>query len=165
MNLLAVSLGLNFIMGITSIIIFYKLSKVVLSNERMSFKAAILFTINPATVFHLAPYTASAFSVFTFFGFYMFFKHNPRGLPSCYQILMACLPLCFAVGIRSNGLFYCIIVGFVIFLKLVCLLKSSSNFFLKILKLGAVVIFGLSILAMFISVFVIVLYEPYLSYC
>jgi phosphatidylinositol glycan class V len=82
--ILGISLTYNYIMGIASIVLFYKLSLKVLQDENWSFKAAIIFTLNPSIIFYLAPYTATTFSFLTFFGFFILFDNKKGKLPGYF---------------------------------------------------------------------------------
>ena len=113
------ALVLNFAFGVASVLLLYKLSWGVLGSESMAYKSALLFTINPATVFHLAPYTAAMFSAVSLFGLAILYPGSRWRLPGWMRVLCSSVVLMYSVGIRSNGLFFAAIVGYVIFLKLV----------------------------------------------
>jgi len=73
--------------------------------------------------------------------------------------------LSFATGVRSNGLFNSGVVGFVIFLKIIAALKSKNGILTKMIRVIGTALFGIFILMIFLSVFFLILFLPYLTFC
>lgn len=92
----------------------YRLSKLIIVDEKRSRIAAILFCFNPASIFFTAPYSESMFAWMSF-----------TAMELCVQNLsvFAALPLSMAVMTRSNGL---INLGFVFFYAILGFMKDKS---------------------------------------
>ena len=75
----------------------YKLGLIVLRDRDAARSAAVLFTLNPASVFHSAAYTESIFSLFSFAGF-LFLEGESFGGRN-----LASLCFALACATRSNG--------------------------------------------------------------
>ncbi|KAB0797766.1 hypothetical protein PPYR_08759 [Photinus pyralis] len=89
----------------------YKLTAVVL-NVDLAYKSAMLFCINPASIFFVAPYTECLFSYLTFKSMlhcvFIFDKYN-RKLNNYMKIIV---PTSLSACIRSNGVLN---IGFLIY--------------------------------------------------
>lgn len=85
---------LNQYIFIKSAVLVYRLGKKVVENEVISYKAALLFCINPASIFMSAPYSETLFSILTFSSMLQFERN---------QFWSACsIGLSFLT--RSNGI-------------------------------------------------------------
>lgn len=62
------SVVVNFIIFILSASVLHKLSLQVLRSEQLAYKAAILYCVNPASIFFVAPYSETLFACLTFCG-------------------------------------------------------------------------------------------------
>ncbi|XP_063605922.1 GPI mannosyltransferase 2-like [Penaeus indicus] len=143
---------LNFYLFIKTAAVFHRLSLVVLKNEILAYRAALLFCINPASIFFTAPYSEGLFAFLTFSALLT----NERRSTS-----VAALPFGLASAGRSNGL---VNIGFILYRKLL----DCSNYYYKIrnattesgqLSLLIVVIltFNYTLIPLFIGCFLVVL--------
>ncbi|RZF35968.1 hypothetical protein LSTR_LSTR005381 [Laodelphax striatellus] len=64
--LILTSVVINFVLFIKSAQVLYELSCAVLKNTEISYKAAILYCINPASIFFTAPYSETCYAFLTF---------------------------------------------------------------------------------------------------
>lgn len=87
----------------------YLLTNEITRNRRLSFLAAALFCINPASVFMTAVYTECLFAMFTFLGLLLLEKGYDWP---------AALSFALAAATRSNGILLC---GFLAFKWLLCI--------------------------------------------
>ena len=141
-----------------------------LGNQKLSFLSAIIFIINPASIFYTAVYTESLFTFVTLSSFYAFFSNpifNVRGMEkdnSCLKLLSALIvPLGFlviSVFVRSNGLFFIVIPGYF-------LMKTffRNCFARKIWKAQEMVFLGILSLMIILIPYFLVLAYPYFIYC
>ncbi|MCO5605109.1 hypothetical protein L7F22_059289 [Adiantum nelumboides] len=85
---------LNVTVFVLSALVLYKVSYLVLKDERLAYQSTALFCLNPASVFYASIYSESLFSLLTFAGLLEFLCGS--------QWRSACL---FAIsgGVRSNG--------------------------------------------------------------
>ncbi|KAI5083016.1 hypothetical protein GOP47_0002759 [Adiantum capillus-veneris] len=85
---------LNISVFVLSALFLYKVSFIVLKDERMAYQSTALFCLNPASIFYASIYSESLFSILTFAGL--------LELQCGSQWRSACL---FAIsgGVRSNG--------------------------------------------------------------
>ncbi|XP_011500370.1 PREDICTED: GPI mannosyltransferase 2 [Ceratosolen solmsi marchali] len=93
---------INFICFVKATLILYDLTEVVFKNTNVAYRAAILFCINPASIFFTALYTESMFAYLTFYSMLESTSNNP-----CVFISLGLSTL-----VRSNGL---INIGFPIY--------------------------------------------------
>lgn len=106
----------NFFIFVRTAVVFHKLSEHVLRDETLAYRAALLFCINPASVFFSAPYSEGLFALLTFSGLLF----NETRSSSSFSASVFGL----ASAARSNGL---VNVGFVLYRKL----QDCSNYFYK----------------------------------
>lgn len=93
------SVIVNFIIFILSASVLHRLSLQVLRNEQLAYKAAILYCVNPASIFFVAPYSETLFACLTFYGMLK------CGSGSTKTLSMGCgLPFGLAAVQRSNGI-------------------------------------------------------------
>lgn len=85
---------INFICFVKSAVILYDLSRKVLGDKTTAYKAAILYCINPASIFFTAAYSESMFAYLTFYIMISAIKSSR----------FVCLPIGLSAIIRSNGL-------------------------------------------------------------
>lgn len=114
-TLLISAVLLNFYLFLKTAVIFHKLSEEVLRNEVLAYRAALLFCVNPASVFFTAPYSEGLFAFLTFSA--LLFNETK-------STSVAALPFGLASAARSNGL---VNVGFILYRKL----QDCSNYFNK----------------------------------
>jgi len=81
----------------------YDLSRRVLKDEYLAYKAALFFAINPASIFFSAPYSESLNALLTFFALAKFTKAFSS---------KSCVAVCLASATRSNSI---INLGFVVY--------------------------------------------------
>uniref|UniRef100_A0ABD2WVF4 GPI mannosyltransferase 2 n=1 Tax=Trichogramma kaykai TaxID=54128 RepID=A0ABD2WVF4_9HYME len=85
---------INFVCFVKASLILYDLSLIVFKDIKIAYRAAILFCINPASIFFTALYTESMFAYLTFYTMLESIKNNP----------CVFLPLSLSSLVRSNGL-------------------------------------------------------------
>lgn len=100
------AVSLNFILFIKSAEIFYRLSREVLRDEVLAYRAAILFCVNPASIFFSAPYSETVFAFCTFSALLNYERGGGWAAPAHFGL---------AGAARSNGL---VNIGFVLYHKL-----------------------------------------------
>ncbi|KAF3422738.1 LOW QUALITY PROTEIN: hypothetical protein E2986_05855 [Frieseomelitta varia] len=118
-SVLIAAMLVNVICFVKSAVIFYDLSKTVLKTTNVAYKAAILYCINPATIFFSAAYSESLFAYLTM-------------LRSIKLDPYVSFPISLSILTRSNGV---INIGFPIYYQLQKLSydysKKHANFSLK----------------------------------
>ncbi|XP_033231842.1 GPI mannosyltransferase 2 isoform X1 [Belonocnema kinseyi] len=85
---------INFVCFVRSAVTLYDLSIVVLKNTNIAYKAAILYCLNPASIFFTAVYSESMFAYLTFRSMLAIVENDPYVF----------LPLSMSTLTRSNGL-------------------------------------------------------------
>ena len=95
--------AINFIAFPIATSALYLLTHEITRNRRLSFLAAALFCINPASVFMTAVYKECLFALFAFLGLFLLEKHLDW---------LAALSFSLAAATRSNGILLC---GFLAF--------------------------------------------------
>ncbi|KAI4482123.1 hypothetical protein M0802_013821 [Mischocyttarus mexicanus] len=103
-SLILAAVLINYLCFIKSVSIFFDLSKLVLKNTNIAYKAAILYSINPASIFFSAAYTETIFAYFTFYTMLESMKSN----------IFTIVPLGLSTLVRSNGI---VNVGFLIYFR------------------------------------------------
>lgn len=118
-NVLLISATLiNFVMFIKTAESLYKLGKIVTGNDTVANMAALLFCINPASVFMSACYTECVYAYLTITGLLKLEEH--RHLTSSVLFALSCLT-------RSNGLLNLGYLGYLLFKKGLQNFKSLRN--------------------------------------
>ena len=107
--------AINFIAFPLATSALYLLTHEITQNRRLSFLAAALFCINPASVFMTAVYTECLFAVFAFLGLFLLEKHYDWLAAVCFSL---------AVATRSNGILLC---GFLAFKWLLYIHDAHSK--------------------------------------
>ena len=87
-------------------LVLYRLSRAVLRNDVLAERAALLFCINPASIFMSALYTESLFALLSFLGMWALEALGTSGLS------LAALLFAASSAVRSNGAISC---GFLLF--------------------------------------------------
>ncbi|XP_012529446.1 GPI mannosyltransferase 2 isoform X2 [Monomorium pharaonis] len=105
---------INFVCFVKSAIIFYDLTEHVFQNTVTSYKAAILYCINPASIFFSAIYSESMFAYLTFYTM----LGSIEGISNIY------FPLALSTLVRSNGI---VNIGFPIYFELKKALCNSER--------------------------------------
>lgn len=113
--LLVSAVLVNFCLFVKTAVVFHKLSEVVLKSEVLAYRAALLFCINPASIFFSAPYSEGLFAFVTFSALLC----NETRSTSLAALLFG-----LASATRSNGL---VNVGFIMYKRL----QDCSNYFYK----------------------------------
>ncbi|ESN97415.1 hypothetical protein HELRODRAFT_85515, partial [Helobdella robusta] len=111
-----VAVLINFILFILSALTLYKFGLAVLKNEHLSYRAAQLFCVNPASIFFSAAYSESLFSLLTFAGL-LKLQSN--------KVLHASILFGLSAATRSNGL---VNMGFIVYYFLHFHLKAILKF-------------------------------------
>ncbi|KAK9308589.1 hypothetical protein QLX08_001449 [Tetragonisca angustula] len=121
-SVLIAAMLVNVICFVKSAVIFYDLSKAVLKTTNVAYKAAILYCINPATIFFSAAYSESLFAYLTYYSMLRAIKLDPY----------VSFPISLSILTRSNGV---INIGFPIYYQLQKVSydysKKHANFSLK----------------------------------
>ncbi|XP_076231085.1 phosphatidylinositol glycan anchor biosynthesis class V [Calliopsis andreniformis] len=124
-SIIVAAVLINTVCFVKSAVILYDLSKIVLKKKSVAYKAAILYCINPASIFFSAIYSESLFAYLTYYSMLESIKLNPY----------VCFPIGLSIFTRSNGM---VNIGFPIYFsfKKLCdgLLTKSENFSLKTLS-------------------------------
>ncbi|TPX55947.1 hypothetical protein PhCBS80983_g04916 [Powellomyces hirtus] len=107
-------------------VVLYRLGCRILRDERLAFRAAILFTITPAGLFMSSIYTESLFALLSFSGMLYFTKS--RYLPAA--LLWAA-----ATSVRANGMLH---AGFFVWEFIVLPISSQKKVDIRALILGTV---------------------------
>ena len=107
--------AINFIAFPLTTSALYLLTHEITHNRRLSFLAAALFCVNPASVFMTAVYTECLFAMFAFLGLFLLEKHWDW---------LAALSLSLAAATRSNGILLC---GFLAFKWLLYIHDAHSK--------------------------------------
>ncbi|XP_017763719.1 PREDICTED: GPI mannosyltransferase 2 [Eufriesea mexicana] len=122
-SVLIAAVLINIICFVKSAVVFYDLSKVVLKAS-VAYKAAILYCINPATIFFSAIYSESLFAYLTYYSMLKSIKLDPYVF----------FPIGLSILTRSNGI---VNVGFPVYFELRKLFytytEKDANFSLKAL--------------------------------
>lgn len=149
-------------------ITLYELTLIVLNND-LAYKSAILFCINPATVFFIAPYSECLFSYLTLKAmrncFLAFNKPSKVSNISKFKdIIEIIIPLSLSTSVRSNGILN---IGFITYFIIQFAfknlhLKSIKKLFIIILKYTVFLI--LIILTCSVPFILVQIYDYY-KYC
>ncbi|XP_046484973.1 GPI mannosyltransferase 2 [Neodiprion pinetum] len=105
------ALLINFICFVKSATVFYDLSKIVLKDTALAYKAAILYCINPASIFFSAFYSEAMFAWLSFNIMLAYVNNNPY----------IYLPIGLSILVRSNGL---INLGYPVYSYVRCLIRT-----------------------------------------
>lgn len=94
----------------------FEMSCIIL-NRKIAYRTTILFCINPATIFFVAPYSECVFSYFTFWAMLQcvrsYYKNNQsEAYGSFSNLLTISLPVALSIATRSNGLLN---IGFLVY--------------------------------------------------
>lgn len=109
-NLLISAVFVNMLVFVKSADILHKLSLRVLKSESRAYKSAILYCINPASIFFSAPYSETFFA---WMSFYTMLKCTDNETLRFANIdILSGLPAGFSMIIRSNGL---VNLGFILY--------------------------------------------------
>lgn len=138
---LSSSIAINFLLGFANVFLLFRLALKYNFNRHQALWTSILYMINPASVFFIAPYSESSFLFTQLLGHY-YLKSN--------QIFFS--SLCFALGgsIRSNGI---VSAGFIIYHYLKQIYRTKR------------VIFPIHYLILCLSPFAFVQYYQYNQFC
>eukprot|EP00033_Pygsuia_biforma_P004190 GCRY01004597.1.p1 GENE.GCRY01004597.1~~GCRY01004597.1.p1 ORF type:complete len:499 (-),score=98.37 GCRY01004597.1:191-1687(-) len=93
---------LNFTCFVGAACFLYKLGCVILQHEGRAYHAAVLFCVNPASIFFTALYTESIFALFSFAGMF-YYAVSKEWVSTLFFLLASCA--------RSNGF---ILTGFLV---------------------------------------------------
>ncbi|XP_018310329.1 GPI mannosyltransferase 2 [Mycetomoellerius zeteki] len=111
-TMIVAAILINFVCFVKSAIIFYDLTESVFQNTVTAYKAAILYCINPASIFFSALYSESMFAYLTFY----IMLGSMKCMPNIY------FPLALSTLARSNGI---VNIGFPIYFGLKNLCNSE----------------------------------------
>lgn len=112
--MLVAAVLINVVCFIKSAVIFYDLSRAVLKKSNIAYKAAVLYCINPASIFFSAVYSESLFAYLTFYSM----------LRSVRSDSYVAFPIGLSVLTRSNGI---INIGFPMYFQLKKLFHSYTG--------------------------------------
>lgn len=115
--LILVSIFLNNFLFVRSAMLLHRLSLLVLRSEKLAFISAILFCVNPASIFFSAAYSESLYSFLLFYGLLELEKKNS---------LVAYMAIGLTGAVRSNGL---VNLGFIAYKYLKMRFAMKMSFF------------------------------------
>ncbi|KAK7086657.1 hypothetical protein SK128_022209 [Halocaridina rubra] len=164
--LLLTSVLLNLVLFVKTSVVLFRLSEEVLRNEVLAYRAALLFCINPASIFFTAPYSECLYALLTF---------SALLINQTVSTSRATIPFALASLVRSNGL---VNIGFVLYRKLL----DCNNYYHKLrhattesgrlsLVLVVVLTFNYTLIPLFLGCFLVIVpfaafqYWCYVSYC
>ena len=113
--LLITAVAVNLICFIQSAKMLYALGVKVLGDDMLSYKAAQLYCINPASIFFSAAYSESMFALMSFWG--MFYVEDG-------SLLKAALFFSLSAGTRANGI---VNAGYILHKKFIELCQKMSS--------------------------------------
>uniref|UniRef100_A0A2P2IC78 GPI mannosyltransferase 2 n=1 Tax=Hirondellea gigas TaxID=1518452 RepID=A0A2P2IC78_9CRUS len=166
-TIIVTAVVLNVYLFVKASELFYSLSRAVLHHEVLAYRAAILFCINPASIFFSAPYSESLFALLTFSALLNYERGGGWTAPAAFGL---------AAATRSNGL---VNIGFVLYHKL----QHCSTYYYKLrnarsstsdqvsLVLVVLLTFNYTLVPLFVASFSVVvpflLYQAwcYIKYC
>lgn len=93
--LLLSAIGINFILNIKIALLIFDLTLYLFKDYNLAYRSSILFCINPATIFFVAPYSESLYLFLTLEGIILCLK---------FQTILASLIFSLASVTRSNGI-------------------------------------------------------------
>lgn len=116
---------INVIFFVKSALALFDLSIIILSR-RIAYRATILFCLNPATIFFVAPYTECMFSYFTFTAMLncveIYYKNSKnKTFSSFFSLLTISIPISLSIAVRSNGILN---IGFLLYFWLLYFKKT-----------------------------------------
>lgn len=111
-TMIIAAICINFVCFVKSAVILYDLTKHIFEDTMTAYKAAILYCINPASIFFSAIYSESMFAYLTFYTM----------LGSVKYMSTTSLPLALSSLVRSNGI---INIGFPIYFGFKSLCDSA----------------------------------------
>ncbi|XP_033638786.1 GPI mannosyltransferase 2-like [Asterias rubens] len=112
---LIAAVTLNIVAFICAAVLLYHLGVCVLHSERLAYHAALLFCINPASVFMTAAYTESLFAMISFAGMLSL---------QCNKLVLSILLFGLSALVRSNGV---VSIGFLLYYLMKRHTKMLSN--------------------------------------
>ena len=151
--LLIAAVVVNIVFFVLSAMVLFELSKLVLGNEQMAYRAAQLYCVNPASIFFSACYSESVFALITWLGMLLVERN---------KLTMAALCFAFSGAARSNGL---VNIGFILY-------KTAVNLFLDppssegvVSRFASVLLPTLLRIVISVSPFLAYQYYAYLVFC
>lgn len=116
---------LNVIFFVQAALALFDLSIIIL-NRRLAYRATILFCLNPATIFFVAPYSESMFSYFTFAAMLncaeIYYKNSKnKTFTSFCSLMTISFPTSLSIAVRSNGILN---IGFLLYFWLLYFKKT-----------------------------------------
>jgi len=138
---------------VLSVLVFYKLSLIVLEIESYAYRATVLYIFNPAAVYFTVVYNESYFALFSLLGMYL--CHTSKDFT---RIIWGSLCFAMATSCRSNGAYLLLFCAWST-LKLMFTPLKLSNFLKGIIT-------GLTCLTIVASTFfAFTIYIGYTLYC
>ena len=151
--ILVTSVLLNILLFVQTAKSLLKLGQIVLKNDLIAYKAALLFCINPASIFMTAPYSEVLYIYLTVQG--LLFLQKDADLSSSIMIG-------FASATRSNGVINSFYLVYKYFKATIYSYKGLSKMKNEISRLSLVWIFMLRIFCRIVPV--VITFLPFLSY-
>ncbi|GMR53540.1 hypothetical protein PMAYCL1PPCAC_23735, partial [Pristionchus mayeri] len=119
-SLLITALLINFVAFLFSTLLVYKISLILTSSTKISLISALLFSINPASIFFSSIYTESLYCTLSLLGIYILLSSRS----SNSALLFAALIFAGSFLTRSNGILN---IGYILFYGLLHLLGPRGN--------------------------------------
>lgn len=137
-------------------VMLYRLGRGVLNNDKLAYKSALLFAINPASIFMTAPYSEAMFAYLSFRGLWHFEESKN---------LRASVRFATAAAVRSNGL---TTFGFIYYKKLkklilqLCEIKRTE--YLDWSSVRMIVLGVLSIELTLVIIYSVIMFLPFIAW-
>lgn len=160
-SLLLVFTVLNVILFVLSAKTLFKLTTLIF-DETMAYRTALLFCINPATIFFSAPYAECMFCYLTLQTILncviLYKKHASTNFELEYHNVLYILPICLSAVVRSNGILN---IGFLIYTYICIYIKHwPKNSLMKGTLFLLMVLWKISILTI-ICLAPFIIYQVY----
>ena len=147
-----------------NMMMIYRLGKALVGGgtdaEKIALSSARFYILSHATVYQIAFYSENLFLFFTLLGLSIVHSGKQKdGMPSCHRVILATFVWGLATCTRSTGVFLSLFVAYFMLNKM---LRNSDRFF-KLLKY--ILFSWFAAIVMFLPLWVIIYWKPYLLHC
>ncbi|KAG2486939.1 hypothetical protein HYH03_014438 [Edaphochlamys debaryana] len=144
-------LAVNAAASVAATVLLFRLGEAVTADRRLAAAAALLFVLNPATIFLAAPYTEALFAAANLYGLYCLYCKG-RLLPAVAAVAVSC-------GLRSNGVVSAGYVGHY------CLAAAVRAWPRSRVRAVGYAVLGPLVAAIAVAPLVLFQYSAYASFC